>query len=432
VVWYLGDNRLTQDAEDVVTDTPDLFFGPLTDAAVAERQQYLTLGVRDYLNGGGTLAHTGETTAYYGQLAGIVGGIYYGLDDHPDQDCVVTDDLFSDCLLLADDFTQYYLGAYARAPHAAPTSFVGSGAPFTGRSAPLAGQPSNPLDEAGTFLPTSAVLPPEQFPQFASAASGGYSGGSPSTLEAFEGTWFAQASHADNSYMRLTRTVDLRGVSAAQAPALEFALSFDVEPGYDNVIVEAHPFGTDTWTTLPEAGGLTETTPPAECEVGFLLEQHPFLEHYLTGGDPCQPTGDTGSWNAMTGTSDGWEEVRFDLSGYANRQVEVSISYVTDFVIGGSGVSVDRTRLSIGGTVSGQEGFENGLGPWGVPGSPEGSPQNSGDFERAQSQAGATVTTDDTVLLGFGIEQVSGTANRVALLRAIMRNLIGAPPSGGS
>ena len=60
--------------------------------------------------------------------------------------------------------------------------------------------------------------------------------------------------------MRLARTVDLTGVGAAQSPTLEFALSYDVEEGYDNVIVEAHPVGTDDWTTLPEAGGLTDTT----------------------------------------------------------------------------------------------------------------------------------------------------------------------------
>ncbi len=54
VLWYLGDNRLTQDPEDVLTDT--FLFGPLPDLAVAERQQYLTIAVRDYLNEGGKLA----------------------------------------------------------------------------------------------------------------------------------------------------------------------------------------------------------------------------------------------------------------------------------------------------------------------------------------------------------------------------------------
>src|SRR3712207_6928108 len=85
------------------------------------------------------------------------------------------------------------------------------------------------------------------------------------------------------SYMRLTRTVDLTDVTAAQTPTLQFALSHDVETGYDNVIVEAHPVGTDAWTTLPEVGGLSDSEPPTACEVGVLLERHPFLSHYLTG-----------------------------------------------------------------------------------------------------------------------------------------------------
>jgi hypothetical protein len=431
VVWYLGDNRLTQDAEDVETVFGD---ETLTDAAVAERQQYLTLAVRDYLNGGGTLAHTGETAGYFGQLGAGLGGIYYGLDGAPNQDCVVTADPFADCLLLADDFTQYYLGAYTRAPRSNPTVVEGTRAPVAGQSAPLAGTPTNPLDEVGTFLPTSAVLPPDEYPQFRSAVAGVYRGGSPSNLETFEGAWFAAAMHDDDSYMRLARRVDLRSLPAGQAAALEFALSYDVEAGYDNVIVEAHRVGQDDWTTLPEAGGLTDTTPPTECEVGFLLDEHPFLEHYLTlpPSGPCTPTGETGgAWNAITGTSDGWQQVSFDLSAYRNSEVEVMISYVTDPFTGGAGVFVDQTRLRIGGTVTGQEGFETSLGPWTVPGAPAESPGNDGDFVRAQSEVGAAITTDDTVLLGFGVEQVSGTANRVALLRAIMRDLIGAP-SGGS
>src|SRR3712207_8800661 len=52
------------------------------------------------------------------------------------------------------------------------------------------------------------------------------------------------------SYMRLTRTVDLTDVTAAQTPTLQFALSHDVETGYDNVIVEAHPVGDRKSTRL--------------------------------------------------------------------------------------------------------------------------------------------------------------------------------------
>jgi hypothetical protein len=296
---------------------------------------------------------------------------------------------------------------------------------------PLAGTPSNPLDEVGTFLPTSVVLPAEEFPQFASQASGVYRGGPPGNLETPEGEWFAAASHADSSYMRLARTVDLTAVAAAQAPALQFALSYDVEAGYDNVIVEAHTVGADDWTTLPEAGGLSDSTPPEECETGFLFEVHPFLGHYLTGGDTCTSTGTTGAWNRITGTSDGWQEVSFDLSAYAGQQVEVAISYVTDPFGGGAGVFVDRTRLSIDGAEVEPEGFETGLGPWTVPGAPEDSPGNTSDFARSQSQVGAAITTEDTVLLGFGIEQVPDPADRAALLGAIVRGLTGASPQAG-
>ena len=53
VVWYLGDNRLTQDPEDA---TPTYLGAELPDLAVAERQQYLTIAMRDYLNEGGKLS----------------------------------------------------------------------------------------------------------------------------------------------------------------------------------------------------------------------------------------------------------------------------------------------------------------------------------------------------------------------------------------
>ena len=85
------------------------------DLAVAERQQYLTIAMRDYLNEGGKLAYAGETTGVLRPRRRPFGGIYYGLDGHPEQECVVTADPSRDCLLLADDFTQYWMGAYDRA-----------------------------------------------------------------------------------------------------------------------------------------------------------------------------------------------------------------------------------------------------------------------------------------------------------------------------
>ena len=63
VLWYLGDNRLTQDPEDVLTELPYFGANVCPDTSVAERQQYLTLAVRDHLNEGGKLIHAGETAA---------------------------------------------------------------------------------------------------------------------------------------------------------------------------------------------------------------------------------------------------------------------------------------------------------------------------------------------------------------------------------
>jgi hypothetical protein len=152
-------------------------------------------------------------------------------------------------------------------------------------------------------------------------------------------------------------------VTASQTPQLQAKLSFDTEPGYDNVIVEAHTVGKDDWTTLPEAGGLTSTDVPAECEAGFLLEEHPFLLHYLTLGDAWTATGTSGEWNAMTGNSHGWQQATFDISAYAGQQVEVSISYFTDPSTGGVGAFVDDTKVLVGGAVTESEGFETGLVP---------------------------------------------------------------------
>jgi hypothetical protein len=422
VVWYLGDNRLTQDPEDALTQVGG---SQVPDAAVAERQQYLTLAVRDYLNAGGKVVHTGETAGYFGALGNAVGGIYYGLDGAPDQDCVVTDDPYSDCLLLADDFFQYYLGAYSRAAVTSPTAFVGRNR-LQGATGGFGGSAvaDNPLDEPGTFGVTSDVLPAKEFPLFASRAAGSYRGAGGGAFDPVEGSWYVGALHVDDSYARLARTVDLGDVPAAQKPTLQAQLSFDAEPGYDHVVVEAHPVGTDRWTTLPELGGLTSTEPPAECEAGFLLEEHPFLRHYLTPGDAaCGTSGTTGAWNAMTGSSDGWKTARFDLSAYAGQQVEVAISYVSDPSTGGVGLVVDDTRLVVGGETVESEGFETGLGPWSTPGVPPGSPEGGAELQRTQALLSSAVTTRDSVLLGFGVEQLGRRAERARVLGKALRHL---------
>lgn len=421
VVWYLGDNRLTMEPEDAVTDT---FVGPLPDASVSEREEVVTMAVRDFLNEGGKLVYTGETTGYYGILAHTVGGIYFGLHSDPSQDCVVSVDFTTDCALLSDDFTQYYLGVWDRTTLRLPTGFAGSDRPLTNTTANLGGAPSNPDNEAGAFALTSELLPAAQFPQFNSWISSRYVGGS-GPFQPVQGSWYAAAPHRDMAYQRLMRTVDLRNVPASAVPTLRAQLSFDTEPGFDNVIVEAHTVGADDWTTLPDLGGGTDTTPPDQCEVGFLLAIHPWLAHYLTLGPTCANTGTTGSWNRFTGFSRGFHPVAFDLSAYAGKQVEVSISFVTDPAAGGFGVFVDDTSVTTTSGTLDSADFETGLGPWSVPGPPPGSPGNQSDFRRSLSLTNvSSISTQNTVTLGFGIEQLATAGERATVLGQLVRGLL--------
>ncbi|MGH2970268.1 MAG: M14 family zinc carboxypeptidase [Solirubrobacteraceae bacterium] len=427
VVWYLGDNRLTQDPEDEFISTP---FGQLPDIAVAERQQFLTMAVRDYLNDGGKLIHAGETSQYSG-LPGIgdaVGGLFYGLNGDPTAECVVrtVPGFFEDCLLLADDFRQYYLGAFTRTDITDPASVTGIADPIAGYEADLGGpvvEGDNPLDEAGLFQPTSEVLPADGFPQFTSRAAAEYPLEQGSPFAPIEGERYAGALHADASYMRLSKTVDLTTATSAQ---LQFQLSVNTEPSYDNVIVEARRAGADNWTTLPDLNSGSQTDPPAECtDNGFLLAMHPFLRHYL-GGPDCTGPGSSGTWSSFTGSTGGWRQVAFDLSGFRGGQVELAISYVTDPGAGGVGAFVDDTRVVVDGNVASADGFEGATSTWTAGGPPDGSPPNSGNWQIGGRLVNfyAATSTADTLLLGFGLEQLTTDAERRQLLGAALGGLL--------
>ncbi|WP_329216181.1 M14 family zinc carboxypeptidase [Streptomyces sp. NBC_01485] len=324
----------------------------------------------------------------------------------------------------SNDFSQYYLGAYSRTTTPGATGFTGSGK-LGGLSGALGAAPGNPLDKAGTYGVTSDELPVAAYPQFASAGAGQFAG-TVNPYGPYAGSYMAAAVHTDDAYKRLTRTIDLSGVGAADKPALRTRLLWDTEPGYDNAIVEIHTVGADDWTTLPEAGGATSTAVPTDCGGGFYVDEHPWLRHYLTvGANTCTATGTTGSWNAFTGAASGWQQVSFDLSAYAGKNVEVSISYVTDPGSGGHGVLVDDASLVVGGAASETEGFETSLGAWQVAGPPAGSPAVLKDWTRTGVlfQTYGAVTTDDTVLLGFGLEHVTAAADRKALIGKALASL---------
>ncbi|MEU2285031.1 M14 family zinc carboxypeptidase [Streptomyces sp. NPDC013178] len=324
----------------------------------------------------------------------------------------------------SNDFSQYYLGAYTRTSLSDATSFKGTGA-LAGAAGPLGAAPGNPLNQAGSYSVTSETLPVDTFPQFTSAGAGLYPG-TVNPYGPYEGTSMAAVTHSDYAWNRLARTIDLTKVSASDKPTLRTRMLWNTEEGYDHAVLEAHTAGADDWTTLPEAGGATGTAVPAECGAGYFVQAHPALKRYLTlAGGACTPTGTSGSWNSFTGASAGWQEVSFDLSAYAGKTVEVALSYITDPGSGGRGVLVDNASLVIGGTATETEGFETSLGAWRVPGPPAGSPAVVNDWTRSGAlfQTYASVTTDDTVLLGFGLEHVTAAADRKALIGKALDSL---------
>ncbi|MFF3335918.1 M14 family zinc carboxypeptidase [Streptomyces sp. NPDC002888] len=324
----------------------------------------------------------------------------------------------------SDDFSQYYLGAYTRTSLPGTTAFEGTG-DLAGATGALGAAPGNPLDAAGSYSVTSDTLSPRTHPQFASAGAGRYPG-TANPYGPYEGASMAAVTHSDFAWNRLTRTVDLTSVSASDTPTLRTRLLWDTEKGYDHAVLEARTAGADDWTTLPEKGGATSTAVPADCEAGFFVQAHPALTRYLTfSGNACTATGTSGSWNSFTGASAGWQEVSFDLSAYAGKKVEVSLSYITDPGSGGRGVLADNASVVIGGNAVETEGFETSLGAWSTPGPPAGSPAVVTDWGRSGAlfQTYGAVTTDDTVLLGFGLEHLATAADRTALVRKALAAL---------
>ncbi|MFI5491633.1 M14 family zinc carboxypeptidase [Actinoplanes sp. NPDC051859] len=401
VVWETGDDVIPRAAGQPA-------------GTVARSALETELAVRDYLNEGGKLLFSGQNAGY----AQGTDGSYRYLPDGPGE---CTDTANPACLQIFNDFQQYWLGAY---------SYVdggGTGAddvnlPVTGTTGAFQGYTATPgTGHTAAFLSTSSFLDPKKFPQFASSAAPldwKLPGAAP--YEPYDGDWYLWSGQSDSSYKRLTKTVDL---TAATAARLKFRTSFDIENEWDFMFVEAHEVGTDTWTTLPDTGGLTTTATGESCQSNVASRLHPFLAHYQGPAPECAPTGTTGTWNAATGSSGGWKEFDADLSAYAGKKVELSISYMSDWSTQGLGVFLDDVRVETGGSTD-RTSFEADLGGWTVAGPPPGSGVNSADWTRSQLafDSGAAVTTTDSVFLGFGLETLS-SADRDDLVKRAMKHL---------
>jgi hypothetical protein len=217
------------------------------------------------------------------------------------------------------------------------------------------------------------------------------------------GAQFLYSQMADFSFKRLTRTISV----PAGGATLSFDAIRDTEPGWDFFFVEARTAGADDWTTLPDLTGHT-TQDTGECPYNYWGIQTQY-EHYLTPyiadpGDPadpeddffrCTPSGTTGAWNAISGASGGWEHwsVALPDAGGAPRQVEVSISYASDYAVQLQGVAVDDIVVSTGAGSTGFENDGNTLDGWVIAAAPAGSEPNDNTW---------TVATEIPAIPGVG------------------------------
>jgi hypothetical protein len=423
VVWYTG--------EDLITREPGWGGGNASRLAMDE-----LLNVREYLNEGGKVLWTGKHA-----------GLQFSTNQAQRYDptaanaqCAALPPTTDPrrCLILhgsgdlQNDVLEYWFGGFllnngAGLDPATANVFnvLGVDTPFDSLALMFNGADSAQNgDNANSFIATSGILPASTYPQFESWVSGRYDRpGGP--FDPHTGESYAYSQIADVSFKSLSRTVSV----PAEGGDLSFWTSFNTEPDWDFLFVEAAPAGTDDWTTLPDENGHTTQNTGQSClqsNSGGWRTLHPWLDHYQTQNTPttCLPTGTTGDWHAAAGDSAGWQEWSIDLGAYAGGDVEIRISYASDWASQGLGVFIDDVTLPDGSSTS----FEGGdTGGWAPSGPPPGSAPNVNNFiftTAAGFPEGATITTEDSLLLGFGFEAITGADTRAEVMGRAMSYLL--------
>ncbi|WP_181312562.1 M14 family metallopeptidase [Nocardioides campestrisoli] len=418
VIWYTGD--------DSVTRTTGRGAGNVDRLALDEM-----LELRAFMNEGGKVMYTGDQAG--AQYTGALGTQLYD-----PQGTIACNPLPAGidprrCLRLrgsgdgVNDVLQYWFGGYQMLAgdgldeNGEAYDVAGIDDPFEGLRWGINGPDSaDNQDATSSFLATSGLLPVEEFPQFRSWPSARWDKpGGP--FDPLTGERYVYSQIADASYKRLTRTVTV----PAGGGTLDFGTSYDTEGAWDHVFVEARTAGGDDWTTLPDVNGHTTQETGDSCAAGWR-ELHPQLDRYQTfdaATGTCTPTGTTGEWHAASGNSGGWQEWSVDLSRWAGQQVEVSISYASDWGTQNLGVFVDDVTYPDGTGTS----FEDGLDGWAVSGPPADSGANANDWiatEASGFPVGAAISTPDSLLLGFGFEGISTPAERNRVMGRALDHLL--------
>jgi Zinc carboxypeptidase len=429
VIWYTGDDVVTREAGRPPGNADRL--------ALDESLEF-----RAYMNEGGRVLYTGQRAGQQFSGAGVGTQWYDPKDEIACRPLPLPPEIDSRrCLPLrgsvfggdfVNDTLQYWFGGFlqiAEDGHNDATGglfdVVGVGAPFEGLTWGFNGDDSaNNQLSSSSFVSTSGILPPEDFPQFDSWPSTRWDKpGGP--FDPHTGNQYVYSQIADVTYKRLTREIAV----PAAGGNLTFWTSYDTEVDWDFLTVEARTAGGGDWTTLPDANGHTSTNTGQSClsqNSGGWRTLHPFLDHYQTqqGASACSPSGTTGAWNAASGNSNGWQQWSIDLGAYAGQTVEISIAYISDWATQGLGVFVDDVTLPDGTSTS----FETGLEGWRVSGPPEGSGANANDFEVITAggfPVGASITTPDSILMGYGFEGIATPAARNEVMNRVLGHLLG-------
>ena len=422
VIWYTGD--------DIITREPGWSGGNASRLALQELYE-----VRDYLNEGGKVFYTGKYAGH--QYAPGHGTQLY--DPFANARCLGgPNPAEALCRPLGgsgdnvNDVLEYWFGASLVNEAAGINPDTGDPYDVLGLTGPLAGlsfgfngtDSAQNQDHNASFITTSGLLPEAGYPQFASHSAANYARPGGPFLP-HTGSAYVYSQISDISYKRLARTINV----PAGGATMSFWTSYDTELDWDHLFVEAHTVGQNDWTTLPDQNGHTTQATGESCKQensGGWRTLHPFLDHYQTQNGPstCDPSGTTGAWNAASGGSGGWQQWSVDLSAYAGKQVELSISYASDWATQGLGVFVDDIVVSSG---EGSTSFEASFDGW-APGQPSDSAANGNDFIRTTAAGfpeAAVVTTPDTVYMGFGFEGITDAAVRATVMDRVMGYLLG-------
>ena len=175
------------------------------------------------------------------------------------------------------------------------------------------------------------------YPQFESWVAAKYDRpGGP--FDPHSGTRYAYSQIADQSFKRLTHTVNV----PAGGANMSFWTSYNTEADWDQLFVEAHTVGQDDWTTLEDTERpANDAGDRRELQAGERPRRvahdppvHGSLPDDRRRTTACL-TARSGDWWAISGNSGGWQQWHVDLTGpggrFAGKQIEVSITYVSDW-----------------------------------------------------------------------------------------------------